>query len=84
VQSFKRLDSLRHFCAVLQYGDGNSGEEFYDLPEMNSGKDKGEIEGKFELSPYFPLAAFLIFGIKGISTTYNVCQPLPPCATCYQ
>jgi hypothetical protein len=52
VQSFKRLDSLRQFCAVLQNGDGNSGEDFYDLPEMNSGTDKGEIKGKFDLSPY--------------------------------
>jgi hypothetical protein len=38
---------------VLQYGDKNSGEDFTDLPEMNSGKDKGDIKGKFELSPYF-------------------------------
>ena len=53
MQSFKRLDSLSQFCAVLQYGDGTSGEDFYDLPDMNSGTDKGEIEGKFELSPYF-------------------------------
>jgi len=53
VQSFKRLDSLRHFCAVLQNGDGNSGEDFTDLPDMNSGTDKGGIEGNFELSPYF-------------------------------
>lgn len=53
VQSLKRLDSLRQFCAVLQYGDGNSGENFYDLPEMTSETDKGEIEGKFESSPYF-------------------------------
>ena len=43
MQSFKRLESLRQFCAVLQYGDGTSGEDFYDLPDMNSGTDKGKI-----------------------------------------
>lgn len=53
MQSFKRLDSLRQFCAVLQYGDGNSGADFTDLPDVNSGTDKDKIEGRFELSPYF-------------------------------
>ena len=84
MQSFKRLDSLRHFCAVLQYGDGNSGEEFYDLPEMNSGKDKGEIEGKFELSPYFHSCHIPNFRDQGdlhhlqrVPTSTILCHMLP-------
>jgi len=81
VQSFKRLDSLRQFCAVLQYADGNSGEEFYDLPEMNSGKDKGKIEGKFELSPYFHSCRIPNFrdqgGFAPLTTCANLYHPVP-------
>lgn len=53
MQSFKRLESLSQFCVVLQYKDGNSGEDFTDLPDMNRGTDKSGIEGNLELSPYF-------------------------------
>ena len=53
MQSLKCLGPIRQFCSVLQYDDRNNGADFTDLPEMNSGTDKGEIEGRFELSPYF-------------------------------
>lgn len=33
MQSVKRLDSVRQFCEVLLYGDGNGGADFTDLPE---------------------------------------------------
>lgn len=84
MQSFKRLDSLRQFCAVLQYGDGNSGEDFTDLPEMNSGTDKGEIEGRFELSPYFHSCRIPNFRNQGdyhhlqrVPTSTTLCHMLP-------
>jgi len=33
MQSVKRLDSVRQFCEVLLYGDGNGGADFTDFPD---------------------------------------------------
>ena len=84
MQSFKRLDSLRQFCAVLQYKDGNSGEDFTDLPEMNSGTDRDEIEGRFELSPCFQSCRIPYFREQGdlhhlqrVPTSTTLCHMLP-------
>ena len=84
MQSFKRLDSLRQFCAVLQYKDGNSGEDFTDLPEMNSGTDRDEIEGRFELSPCFHSCRIPNFRNQGnwrhlqrVPTSTTLCHMLP-------
>ena len=84
MQSFKRLDSLRQFCAVLQYADGNSGADFTDLPEMNSGTDRNEIEGRFELSPYFHSCRIPNFRNQGnwrhlqrVPTSTTLCHMLP-------
>ena len=84
MQSFKRLDSLSQFCVVLQCGDGNSGADFSDLPEMNSGTDRDEIEGRFELSPYFQSCRIPNFRNQGnwrhlqrVPTSTTLCHILP-------
>jgi len=53
VQSVNRLEPIGQFCAILLYGDRNIGEDFTDLPDVNSRKNKGAITVKFELSPCF-------------------------------
>jgi hypothetical protein len=75
------LDSLRQFCAVLLCGDENSGADFSDLPDMNGRKDKGEIEGKFELSPYFHSCRIPNFwnqwDCHTLTTCANLYHPVP-------
>ncbi|NCE72371.1 hypothetical protein D1136_05550 [Odoribacter sp. Z80] len=53
MQSVKRLEPIRQFCAILLYGDRDIGEDFTDSPDVNSRKNKGAITVRFELSPYF-------------------------------
>ncbi len=55
IQPVKHSDSVRQFCEVLLYGDGNGGADFTDLPDVNNRKDKGLITGEVEISSYFPL-----------------------------
>ncbi|ROT03372.1 hypothetical protein EEL42_12355 [Muribaculaceae bacterium Isolate-100 (HZI)] len=69
---------------VLQCGDGNSGADFSDLPEMNSGTDRDEIEGRFELSPYFQSCRIPNFRNQGnwchlqrVPTSTTLCHILP-------
>ena len=43
---------MRQYCETLLYGDRDIGEDFTDLPDLNSRKNKGAITARFELSPY--------------------------------
>ncbi|MCS2766552.1 hypothetical protein NXV33_18115 [Bacteroides thetaiotaomicron] len=68
---------------TLLYGDRDIGEDFTDLPDVNSRKNKGAITVKFELSSLvFSLATLLISGIKNIhQICANLYQPVPHAST---
>lgn len=72
---------MRQFCVALLYGDRDIGEDFTDLPDVNSRKNKSAITVRFELSPCFH--SCYIADLRNEEYTPNLCQPLPTCATCF-
>ena len=82
MQSVKRLEPIRQFCVTLLYGDRDTGEDFTDLPDLNSRKNKGAITVRFELSPCFSLLPHSWFPelrihLQSVPTSTNLCHMLP-------
>lgn len=47
-----KLNPKTH-CVMVRFDDRDIGEDFTDLPDLNSRKNKGAITVRFELSPCF-------------------------------